>query len=111
MMFIDLSNWMRFVRPAKVYEEMNVTVVQSKDSLFFITSTIIQPKQELLVGYSEQYAAKRQLSILQPQSGNRFSGLCHTKIDFFLYFQLKMLKMSVTIVTSHLPRLKDSRSI
>ncbi|XP_059474056.1 PR domain zinc finger protein 10-like isoform X2 [Neocloeon triangulifer] len=62
----NLSNWMRFVRPAKIYEEMNVVVVQIKDTLCFITTQVIQPKQELLVGYSEQYASARQLSVLHP---------------------------------------------
>lgn len=60
---------MRFVRPAKDFEEMNLVITQIKDNLYFITCRQIQGRQELLVGYSEQYAAKRQLSVLQPLSG------------------------------------------
>lgn len=65
----DMSNWMRFVRPAKDFEEMNLVISQIKDNLYFITCKQIQGRQELLVGYSEQYAVKRQLPVLQPLSG------------------------------------------
>jgi hypothetical protein len=98
---------MRFVRPAKEYEEMNVVIVSNKENLFFLTCKMIQAKQELLVGYSQQYAAKRQLAILQPINSNR-------NLTFFTFtntfFQSRMLKMCVITVTSHFPPLKVSRS-
>ncbi|CAB3362622.1 Hypothetical predicted protein [Cloeon dipterum] len=76
----NLSNWMKFVRPAKLYEEMNVVVVQIKDSLHFITTKAIQPKQELLVGYSEQYASSRNLSLLQPLNAENSENV-HSHCD------------------------------
>ena len=64
----DLSNWMRFVRPADTWPEQNLVLTQEGDKLYFISTRNIHPKQELRVGYSEAYAKARGLPYLSPQS-------------------------------------------
>ncbi|KAB0795367.1 hypothetical protein PPYR_12206 [Photinus pyralis] len=61
-----VANWMCYVRRAETYMEQNVVVVQRGSSLFYNTVTNILPKQELLVGYSSEYAKKHSLPLLQP---------------------------------------------
>ncbi|XP_064108871.1 uncharacterized protein LOC135217107 isoform X2 [Macrobrachium nipponense] len=62
----DCSNWMRFVRRATTYLEQNCAVVQIEEALYFLTTTDIPPRAELKVGYSKQYAEKRNLTTLEP---------------------------------------------
>lgn len=45
----NTSNWMRFVRPAKNYGEMNLVLSQQGHSLYYTTTRAILPRQELLV--------------------------------------------------------------
>jgi len=63
----NTSNWMRFVRPAEDCREQNVVLSQHEGSLYFTTTRDIQPRQELLVWYSQGYAARRGLKLLEPQ--------------------------------------------
>lgn len=67
-MCVDTSNWMRFVRVAKTYNEQNLVLNQQGYSLYFTTTRAILPRQELLVGYGDLYAAKRKLPTLQPST-------------------------------------------
>ncbi|KAK8738162.1 hypothetical protein OTU49_004078, partial [Cherax quadricarinatus] len=60
------SNWMRFVRKATTFLEQNCVVMQTDGSLFFLTTSDIVPRAELRIGYSKQYADKRNLHILEP---------------------------------------------
>uniref|UniRef100_T1J3M9 PR domain zinc finger protein 10 n=1 Tax=Strigamia maritima TaxID=126957 RepID=T1J3M9_STRMM len=62
----SMSNWMRFVRPAENYSEQNLVVVQSEQSLYFFTTCHVYPRTELKVGYSQQYAERRGLKIVEP---------------------------------------------
>lgn len=62
----SMSNWMRFVRPADSYKEQNLVLVQQGQSLFFNTTRSINPKSELRVWYSQTYAEKWGLSVLEP---------------------------------------------
>lgn len=59
------SNWMRFVRKATTYEELNLVISQHDESLYFTVVKNIFPKQELKVGYSIQYANLHNLPILE----------------------------------------------
>ncbi|KAF4521285.1 hypothetical protein B566_EDAN002289 [Ephemera danica] len=63
------SNWMRFVRPARCYADMNLVISQQNGALFYTTTRAILPRQELQVGYGVAYAAKRNLPLLEPNSG------------------------------------------
>ncbi|KAJ9585314.1 hypothetical protein L9F63_002899, partial [Diploptera punctata] len=59
------SNWMRFVRSAETLKEQNLILSQQGHSLYFTTTRVIHPRQELQVWYSLPYANKRGLSLLQ----------------------------------------------
>jgi hypothetical protein len=62
--YLDNSNWMSFVRPAKSKHEQNMIVDQIGDYLYFTTTRAIYQREELLVGYSTFYAHKRGLHLL-----------------------------------------------
>jgi len=57
------ANWMKFVRMADESSgEANVMLVQEGDKLFFVALRPLAVGQELLLGYSQQYALARGLS-------------------------------------------------
>ena len=60
---LDQSNWMRFVRPADSVIEQNLVLSQEGNHLFYTTTRSIEPKEELRVTYSEEYARKRGLEL------------------------------------------------
>ena len=66
LIFIDASNWMRFVRRAEKWSEQNLYVMQQGDGIYYTSSKIITSKAELRVGYSLAYASKRGLAVLSP---------------------------------------------
>ena len=70
-LFSDVSNWMRFVRPATSYKEQNLMLTQQGSSLYFTTIEVIHPKQELLVWYGAAYSCVRNYKLLPGDpSGN-----------------------------------------
>ncbi|CAI9739146.1 domain zinc finger 4 [Octopus vulgaris] len=50
-------NWMMFVKPARSPEEQNLVAYQQQYSIYFMTCCDVQPHQELLVWYSNDYAS------------------------------------------------------
>ena len=60
---LDQSNWMRFVRPADSVIEQNLVLSQEGNHLFYTTTRSIEPKEELRVTYSEEYARMRGLEL------------------------------------------------
>jgi len=64
----DSSNWMRFVRAAESFKDQNLILSQQGHSLYFTTTRVIHPRQELQVWYSFPYASKRGLPLLQPDT-------------------------------------------
>ena len=62
----DNSNWMRFVRPADRYSEQNLIVSQDGGQLYFSSTRTINPRQELRVWYSPDYAEARGLRVHHP---------------------------------------------
>jgi len=67
----DSSNWMRFVRAAESFKDQNLILSQQGHSLYFTTTRVIHPRQELQVWYSFPYANKRGLSLLHPDKEKR----------------------------------------
>lgn len=65
------SNWMRFVRPAKFFKDINVILSQQGHSLYFTTTRLIHPREELLVWYSLPYAQRRGLHMLLPNQDEK----------------------------------------
>ncbi|XP_072378208.1 PR domain zinc finger protein 10-like [Diabrotica undecimpunctata] len=63
----NTSNWMMFVRKATTYEEQNLVITQEDNGIYFTTTTVIMPKQELRVWYSKVYAEFYDLPRLQPK--------------------------------------------
>ena len=59
---------MRFVRAAESFKDQNLILSQQGHSLYFTTTRVIHPRQELQVWYSLPYANKRGLSLLQPDT-------------------------------------------
>ena len=78
-MFADVSNWMRFVRPATSYKEQNLILTQHESSLYFTTIEVIHPKQELLVWYGAEYSRVRNYKLLSgdPNSEYIHSSICY----------------------------------
>ena len=63
----EISNWMRFVRPAERYSEQNLILHQDEHGQLYFTATrTINPRQELKVWYSPDYAQARGLQLLSP---------------------------------------------
>ena len=50
------SNWLMFVKPARVSLEQNLVVFQHGHSVYFVTRQEIQPQQELLYWFAKDYA-------------------------------------------------------
>ena len=57
---------MRFVRTAERYSEQNLIVRQDHGGLYFTSTRTINPRQELRVWYSPEYAEARGLKVLRP---------------------------------------------
>ncbi|XP_067009796.2 PR domain zinc finger protein 10 [Anabrus simplex] len=67
----NMSNWMRFVRVAQSFKEQNLILSQQGHSLYFTTTKVIHPRQELQVWYSLPYASKRNLPLLHPDESDK----------------------------------------
>lgn len=50
----NTSNWMRFVRPAKNYNDLNLVLSQQGHSLYYTTTRAILPRQELQVRFERK---------------------------------------------------------
>ncbi|KAL7305414.1 hypothetical protein TKK_0002157 [Trichogramma kaykai] len=59
------SNWMRFVRPAKNYEEQNLVICQRNEGIIFLSTRNINPGEELRAGPSAEYGKRRNLKVLE----------------------------------------------
>ena len=57
---------MRFARSAERYSEQNLIVRQDRGQLYFTSTRTINPRQELRVWYSPEYAEARGLKVLRP---------------------------------------------
>lgn len=53
----ELSNWLRFIRPAQNIVEQNLVVHQVGQSLYFFAKRDIKQGEELLYWFSKEYAA------------------------------------------------------
>lgn len=60
----DTSNWMRFVRTARTFAEQNLLLCETDQKLFFQTCQPIAPKQELRVGYGQEYSVRYDLPFI-----------------------------------------------
>ena len=60
------SNWMRFVRKAEKFLEINCVVFEEENEIFFLTTVSLSPHTELRLGYSKNYAEKYNLPLLLP---------------------------------------------
>ena len=76
------SNWMRFVRPADRYSEQNLIVSQDGGQLYFSSTRTINPRQELRVWYSPDYAEARGLRVHHPSPEDQ--GNLECKVQLFL---------------------------
>ena len=52
------SNWMRYVNPARSLAEQNLVACQNGGDVFFYTIRPVEPQQELLVWYSQEFAQR-----------------------------------------------------
>ncbi|XP_030597479.1 PR domain zinc finger protein 1 isoform X1 [Archocentrus centrarchus] len=53
---VHRSNWMRYVNPACSLAEQNLVACQNGRDIYFYTIGPVEPKQELLVWYSQEFA-------------------------------------------------------
>lgn len=80
----DSSNWMRFVRAAENFKDQNLILSQQGHCLYFTSTRVIHPRQELQVWYSFPYANKRGLPLLQPDVEKRGKALQFTVLSVVL---------------------------
>lgn len=62
---------MRFVRLANSFTEQNLLLFETDQQLFFQTCQPIAPKQQLSVGYGQEYAERYALPFLQPSAAEK----------------------------------------
>ncbi|XP_019965492.2 PR domain zinc finger protein 1 isoform X2 [Paralichthys olivaceus] len=55
---VHRSNWMRYVNPARSLAEQNLVACQNGQDIYFYTIRPVEPKQELLVWYSQEFAQR-----------------------------------------------------
>lgn len=55
---IHKSNWMRYVNPARSMAEQNLVACQNNGEIYFYTIRPVEPNQELLVWYSQEFAQR-----------------------------------------------------
>ncbi|XP_072227094.1 PR domain zinc finger protein 1 [Leuresthes tenuis] len=55
---VHKSNWMRYVNPAHSLAEQNLVACQNGRDIYFYTIRPVEPKQELLVWYSQEFAQR-----------------------------------------------------
>ena len=68
------SNWMRFVNPARSLAEQNLVACQNGQDIYFYTMKPVQPQQELLVWYSQEFSQR-----LRCQTEDEKQHLKHSK--------------------------------
>lgn len=72
------------MRPALTYKEQNLIICQQKDGIVFLTNRNISPKEELKAGPSPDYASRRNLPILKPDTKDE-KGIKDYKCRYFIY--------------------------
>ncbi|KAM9838157.1 PR domain zinc finger protein 1 [Aulostomus maculatus] len=55
---VNRSNWMRYVNPARCLAEQNLVACQNGQDIYFYTIRPVDPKQELLVWYSQEFTQR-----------------------------------------------------
>ncbi|KAL7382365.1 hypothetical protein ABVT39_021146 [Epinephelus coioides] len=55
---VQRSNWMRYVNPARSLAEQNLVACQNGRDIYFYTIRPVEPSQELLVWYSQEFAQR-----------------------------------------------------
>ncbi|XP_077363600.1 PR domain zinc finger protein 1 isoform X2 [Festucalex cinctus] len=55
---VHRSNWMRYVNPARTLSEQNLVACQNGRDVYFYTVRPVEPKEELLVWYSQEFAQR-----------------------------------------------------
>ncbi|XP_039677053.1 PR domain zinc finger protein 1 isoform X2 [Perca fluviatilis] len=55
---VHRSNWMRYVNPAHSLAEQNLVACQNGRDIYFYTIRPVEPNQELLVWYSQEFAQR-----------------------------------------------------
>ncbi|TKS88204.1 Zinc finger protein 1 [Collichthys lucidus] len=55
---VHRSNWMRYVNPARSPVEQNLVACQNSQDIYFYTIRPVEPNQELLVWYSQEFAQR-----------------------------------------------------
>ncbi|XP_068189619.1 PR domain zinc finger protein 1 isoform X2 [Antennarius striatus] len=79
---IHRSNWMRYVNPARSLAEQNLVACQNSEDIYFYTIRPVEPDQELLVWYSQEFAQRlcsQQVSIKHKYSSDEDRELDYTK--------------------------------
>uniref|UniRef100_A0A3Q3L779 PR domain zinc finger protein 1 n=1 Tax=Mastacembelus armatus TaxID=205130 RepID=A0A3Q3L779_9TELE len=71
---IHMSNWMRYVNPAHSQAEQNLVACQNGRDIYFYTIRPVEPRQELLVWYSQEFAQR-----LCSQQDDIKHSECHRK--------------------------------
>lgn len=76
---VHRSNWMRYVNPARSLAEQNLVACQNSQDIYFYTIRPVEPNQELLVWYSQEFAQRlcsQQVDIKQSECSKSRSFSC-----------------------------------
>lgn len=90
---VHKSNWMRYVNPARSMAEQNLVACQNNGEIFFYTIRPVEPNQELLVWYSQEFAQR----LCSQQSDAKPSECLHHKSTRLLH-PLKVEKSSKILI-------------
>lgn len=77
---VHKSNWMRYVNPARSMAEQNLVACQNNGEIYFYTMRPVEPSQELLVWYSQEFAQR----LCSQQSDNKpseCSSYAHIRVS------------------------------
>ncbi|XP_067281657.1 PR domain zinc finger protein 1 isoform X2 [Pseudorasbora parva] len=83
---VQRSNWMRFVNPARSRAEQNLVACQNGQDIFFYTIRPVEPKEEMLVWYSQEFSQRLcgpQEQSLKPKS---VSDLEYQRQPQYIYY-------------------------
>uniref|UniRef100_A0AAX7ST52 PR domain zinc finger protein 1 n=1 Tax=Astatotilapia calliptera TaxID=8154 RepID=A0AAX7ST52_ASTCA len=103
---VHRSNWMRYVNPARSLAEQNLVACQNGRDIYFYTIRPVEPKQELLVWYSQEFAQRlcgQQDDIKQSESKEKrkrrfFLFLCGLYGKTAAVYPEKVLQTKLTVL-------------
>uniref|UniRef100_A0A4W6F071 PR domain containing 1b, with ZNF domain n=1 Tax=Lates calcarifer TaxID=8187 RepID=A0A4W6F071_LATCA len=100
---VHRSNWMRYVNPARSMAEQNLVACQNGRDIYFYTIRPVEPKQELLVWYSQEFAQR----LCSQQDDIKQSECCSGRF-FCLWMRIAQPQLRSPVLAGSPPRTPNS---